>query len=88
MSQEAGENSIGHTSFRDPKDPILLGATLCSTSSFEQSPENLALPLAKRVTIGDATESGLLRFAANRIAVGEIRKQYPMVGDWRNVLSC
>lgn len=78
--QEAGGlDSEGRPALGEVTDPLLLGVALCSTSSFDRNPKNLALPISQRATFGNATESGLLRFVSDRVPVDELREKHPVV---------
>jgi sodium/potassium-transporting ATPase subunit alpha len=58
---------------------VLKICSLCSRARFELSPENLALPIEQRKVNGDATETGLLRYAASHADVNELHKTFPVV---------
>jgi sodium/potassium-transporting ATPase subunit alpha len=62
----------------DP-DFFLAGCGLCSRASFQATEENLALPPSKRVVMGDATESGILRYVAETVNVAELRENHKVL---------
>ena len=64
-----------------PNSSLLTSAScLCSKAIFDASLDERQKSQKERLIIGDATESGLLRFASNRIADVEAeREKYPKI---------
>jgi len=59
----------GGSSSYDRESPSMqrlkLVATLCNNATFDADPKNMSLPVQNRSTIGDASESALIKFAEN-----------------------
>lgn len=62
-------------------DFIALVLSLCSKAEFKPNQEHL--PIHKRVTIGDASESAILKFMENisELSVAKVRKIFPRVAE-------
>mmetsp|Transcript_7445 Transcript_7445/g.11126 ORF Transcript_7445/g.11126 Transcript_7445/m.11126 type:complete len:1130 (+) Transcript_7445:49-3438(+) len=59
------------------KNYLKMCMSLCNSANFVRTAENLALPLHDRATIGDATETAMLKYVTKTNDVDELRIEFP-----------